>query len=79
MKKLIGIVRQGRNGNVTVIKSEYDTKKEFTIELRRNGYRVLGVFTNEEVVYIKATSKNEMKDSFLFNNYNAIDYIKQVL
>lgn len=79
MKELIGIVRQGRNGNVTNIKSEYETKKGFAFDLRRNGYRVLGVFTKGEVSYIKDTPIYEIKTSFLMNNWDAIDYIKQVL
>lgn len=79
LKGMVGIVRQGRNGNVTNIKSEYETKKDFIKDLRGNGYRVLAVFTKEEVRYIKHTPKSEMKDSFLFSNYNAIEYIKQCL
>ena len=75
----VGIVRQGRNGNLTNIISEYDSKKDFINDLRRNGYRVLGAFTEEQVEYIKLTSKLDMEESFLFNNYESIDYIKQCL
>ena len=79
MRVYVGIVRQGRNGNLTNIISEYDSKKDFINDLRRNGYRVLGAFTEEQVEYIKLTSKLDMEESFLFNNYESIDYIKQCL
>lgn len=79
MRVYVGIVRQGRNGNLTNIISEYDSKKDFINDLRRNGYRVLGVFTEEQVEYIKLTPKLDMEESFLFNNYESIEYIKQCL
>ena len=79
MKNYVGIVREGRNGNVTSITSEYNTKADFRKDIRSNGYRVIAIFTQEQVAYIKNTGKTQMKPTFLFNNYEAIEYVKQCL
>ena len=79
MNTYIAIVRKKRNGNITNIKSDYNTKKDFKEDIKANGYRLLGIYTIKQVEYIKEVSKYNMKDSFLYNNYEAIEYIKQCL
>lgn len=36
------------NGTITIVKMEYNTKKEFANELRANGYRVRFISTEEK-------------------------------
>jgi len=79
MKNYIAIVRYKRNGNISNIKSEYKTKKDFRQDLKGNGYRILAIFTEEQIDYIKNTNKYDMKDNFLFSNYESIEYIRQCL
>lgn len=78
-KEYIGIVRYKRNGYVTNIKSTYATKQDFADDLRRNGYRVLSIFTLKQIEYIKGNSTYKMKDSFLYRNWEAIEYVQQCM
>lgn len=50
---LIAIVRYTRNGNITNIKSELATKKDFRLELKANGIITLGIYTPEQIEQIK--------------------------
>lgn len=54
MSKYIAIVRNEK-GNITNVKDEYNSKKDFASDLRANGYSVLYIYTEEQVSHIKET------------------------
>lgn len=69
---MLAIVRTARNGNLKNIRSDYSTKKQFNEELKGNGYRVLGIFTDKQI--------KEIKDGLhRFNETDSYEYIRQCL
>lgn len=82
MKKLTAIYRTNRNGDLIHSTGEYKSKKEFTDIIRENGFRVIEVFTEDE---IKATKEMTTKDVKKMTGWKheykriAYEYIWQVL
>ena len=66
------IYRTERNGNVKSTTSmRHTSKKDFALELRLNGFRVIAIYNNQEINEIKAS-----KDTYFTV---AQEYVREVL
>lgn len=74
MPRLHAFYREGRNGNFRYMEHDYNSKKDFAQDIRRNGLRCIAVLTEEEVQKIMAGNTLEYRypeDVYL--------YVKQVI
>lgn len=77
MKRLTAIYRTERNGNIkNMVQDDYSTKKDFAEDLRRNGFRIIGIFTEAQIQYIRVTPLSKLP---LYLSDRVIDYIKQLI
>lgn len=76
MKKYIGIYKTERNGYLkNMVQTDYNSKNDFSADLRRNGYRVIAILTDEEINKIK-NSDHEMFHKYLNLDF---EYVTQCL
>lgn len=61
MKKLTAIYRQERNGNVNHMTRDYNSKEKFRHDLVTNGFRVVAIFTDEEIQKAKELTTKDVK------------------
>lgn len=76
-KRLVAIYRTERNGNLkNMVQEDYETKKDFMLDLKANGFKVLGIFTESQIQHIRVTSAFNLPLSM---SDRVIEYIKQLV
>ena len=76
-KKLTALYKIGNENRIrNMVQDDYLTKQDFTKDLRANGFKVVGIFTEAQIQHIRVTSSYKLP---LYLSDRVIYYIKNLI
>ena len=76
-KRLVALYKVSNENRIrNIVQDDYSTKKDFTDDLRANGFKVVGIFTEPQIQHIRVTSICNLP---IYLSDRVIAYIKQLI